>query len=78
MRLSRNGFEFKNLIAIEYWFWYDLLKMSFQINIVFNDQRIILKILYKVYLSTDTATSPLGDYVQMPGVLQTGRQCCES
>ena len=29
-------------------------------------------------LSTNTATPPRGDYVQVSGVLQTGRQCSES
>ena len=31
-----------------------------------------------IYLSTNTATPPRGDYVQVSGVLQTGRQCSES
>ena len=31
-----------------------------------------------ICLSTNTATPPRGDYVQVSGVLQTGRQCSES
>ena len=31
-----------------------------------------------IYLSTNTATPPRGDYVQVSGVFQTGRQCSES
>ena len=31
-----------------------------------------------IYLSTNTATPPRGDYMHVSGVLQTGRQCSES
>ena len=40
-------------------------------------EKKIDKIL-SIYLSTNTAIPPHGDYVQVSGVLQTGRQCSES
>ena len=39
---------------------------------------LCLIIYLSTNLSTNTATPPHGDYVQVSGVLQTGRQCSES
>ena len=58
-----------------------LSKKSFLPRLFVNEHQVYaisFPSLVYLSLSTNTATPPRGDYVQVSGVLQTGRQCSES
>ena len=75
-------------LQVPYWYIWDIAMFSLNIAILiiaYYRKKIIEHLgtftadcLSIYYLSTNTATPPRGDYVQVSGVLQTGRQCSES